>query len=276
MTRNPQTKTALVLGASGKLGRMMCALGSGPDLRLIPVYRRPSPQGLIWSPGQTVPDGLRCDVVLALWGVTGGALLDLNTELAVAAQRLAKQTGADRVLHCSSMAVYEPRSDALSETSRTAPIGDYGAAKLAMERALSKAPAPRPVFLRIGNVAGADSLFAAGRAQGRITLTRYPDGHSPLRSYIAPSDLARVLRHLALANLDDLPNTLNVAAPHPVRMGDLAQAMGWPIDWKDVPDDGRQVIVMQTDRLSRFVPPNGFVAAAQSMAQDVRAGGWHL
>lgn len=254
----------------------MCALGSGPDLRLIPVHRRPSPQGLVWSPGQPVPDGLRCDVVLALWGVTTGAALDLNTELAVAAQRLAKQTGADRVLHCSSMAVYEPGPDALSEISRTAPVSAYGAAKLAMEQALSKAPSPRPIFLRIGNVAGADSLFAAGRRQGRITLTRYPDGQSPLRSYIAPSDLARVLRALTLADLSDIPDVVNLSSPVPVRMGDLAQAMEWPIDWSDVPDDGRQVIVMQTDRLSHLVPAMGFASDARSMAQDVRAGGWHL
>lgn len=278
MTQITQEKTVLVLGASGQLGRMMCALGAGDGLSLIPVYRDLRSGGVLWSPGAPVPQTLRADAVLALWGVTVGAPSDLaqNCELALAAQAIGHEIGADRVLHCSSVAVYRPGPAPLTETCPTAPVNPYGEAKLAMEEALAQAQGVKSTVMRIGNVAGADSLFAAGRRDGTTRVTRYPNGFGPLRSYIAPGDLVRALRCLLTCNPEDLPSVVNLAAPKPVRMEDLAKAMGWHVDWTDVADDGRQDITMQTDRLRTLIDLGPDASDPTHIARDVISGGWHL
>ena len=168
-----------MLGASGQIGRFFCALGgtfAGQSAEIIPVFRntRAFGQGVSWHPGAPVPPGLRADAVVALWGVTRGsdAQLSANSALAEAAIGLARQVGAGRVVHCSSIAVYAPATAPMAEDWPTRPVNAYGLSKLRMEQtALAQSGGgPRSLCLRIGNVAGADSLLAAGRAQGQITL----------------------------------------------------------------------------------------------------------
>lgn len=284
MAGKTQAKRVLVLGASGKLGRMALRLvpgAAGQPFELIPVFRNgPARDGaVIWQPGGKLPVGLRADVVLAMWGVTPGSekSLDDNARLGSAAVRLADVLGSKRVIHCSSQAVYRPVSNALSEEIHPDPQTDYGRAKLQMEQvvaAMSRASGPRSVCLRIGNVAGAESLFAAGRAAGRITLDRFDDGQGPLRSYIAPSDLARVLAALCLAPADSLPDVLNVAAPAPTTMESLARAMGWDVLWRDAPDTAVQRMVLDTARLQAICPLSPHSADVRWIARDVTAGGW--
>ena len=267
-----------MLGASGQIGRIFCALGgtfAGQSAEIIPVFRntRAFGQGVSWHPGAPVPPGLRADAVVALWGVTRGsdAQLSANSALAEAAIGLARQVGAGRVVHCSSIAVYAPATAPMAEDWPTRPVNAYGLSKLRMEQtALAQSGGgPRSLCLRIGNVAGADSLFAAGRAQGRITLDRFADGAGPERSYIAPRDMARVLAHVALAPLDSLPDVLNVAAPGAVAMQALAGAMGWPVSWRQAPPDARRSVVMDCSRLAALCPMPSDAATAEYLARDV-------
>jgi NAD dependent epimerase/dehydratase family enzyme len=79
--------------------------------------------------------------------------------------------------------------------------------------------------LRIGNVAGADALLT--NMARPLVIDQFADGRGPLRSYIGAQSLARVLQ--TLAGRDGLPEVINVAAPMPVEMADLAQTAG--LDW---------------------------------------------
>tara|TARA_R110000868_G_scaffold400956_4_gene676045 strand:+ start:67007 stop:67843 length:837 start_codon:yes stop_codon:yes gene_type:complete len=204
--------------------------------------RRPQsgPDDLCWSPGDPPPAGLHPHTIVALWGVTAGdgAALAQNTSLALAALDLAHRTGARRVLHLSSAAVYGAPPAPVSETSVPLPSTAYGAAKLAMEHAIADWHAqtrtgPRSTVLRLGNVAGADALFA--NLSGPLTLDRFAGGQGPSRSYIAPCDLARVIARLASGPLAQMPALLNVAGPFPVAMSDIARAAGVAMFWRDAP-----------------------------------------
>lgn len=250
-------KRVLLLGASGKLGRMLCAVWSNRTdhpFEIIPVFRGQleTDGGVCWAPGQSCDALPSVDVVAAFWGVTRGDRADLarNTSLAQAAERLARELGVGCVLHCSSAAVYAPGAD-LSERAETRPPGAYGQAKLEMEAALAAmGQGPRRVILRIGSVAGAESLFGNMRPGQSITLDRFADGQGPFRSYIAPQDLARVVEAAALSG----EGVFNVASPGPVRMQDIAEAAGCPVIWKPAPDTALQHVTLNTTRLQAICP----------------------
>ncbi len=269
----------LLLGASGRVGRLIQAAAQARPgaAQIVPVVRQgavPS-GGVLWQPGQPVPRGLRADAIWALWGVVpGGGDLTENRDLALAAQMLAREVGADRVLHCSSVAVYRPAAHPLSEATDTPDPGTpYGAAKLEMERALAaqSGEGPRAVCLRIGNVAGADSLFRAGRAAGQITLDRFADGSGPRRGYIAPGDMLQVLRGLTDCPVDAVSPVLNVAAPGAVAMEALAGAMGWPVAWRAAPPQAVPLVMQDVRLLQSLVPLAPHCADPAHMARDVRA-----
>lgn len=249
-------KRILVLGSTGRVGRLLqlvWAQNPPKDVELLLQSRDGS--GICWQPGQEVPFGA-VDAVISLWGVTHGADLERNTELALAAQAVGAQCGAARVLHCSSVAVYAPKDGALQENDPTVPTNPYGQAKLAMEQALTQADGPQAVCLRIGSVAGAESLAANMRkgwdgAAETLTLDRFPDGKGPARSYIAPSDLARAL--MVLATASTLPSRINVGATEPVFMEDLLNAAQHPMQWRKAPEQARQYAVMDCTRLAELV-----------------------
>ncbi|MGY9045966.1 MAG: NAD-dependent epimerase/dehydratase family protein [Rhodobacterales bacterium] len=269
----------LVLGASGKVGRLVRAVweAAGEGLTVVPVVRRDS--GLegqvIWSPGAPL-DGLpHVDVVLALWGVCPGPGGDLaaNSALALSAAEIARATGADRVLHCSSAAVYAPGPEPLSEDMTPRPPSAYGVAKLEMELALADDMArhpqgPRAVWLRIGNVAGADSLFGAMMRSGDVHLDRFDDGAGPERSYIAPSDLAHVLARLATVPTSDLPARLNLAAPLPTAMEAIARAAGRRVIWCHAPAGAVRRVALDTTRLTTLCPLQPETARPEHLVSD--------
>ncbi len=215
----------LILGANGKLGRMVTrALQAGvcPNVEAIGVARDHSAD-LHWAPGQGAQDLPAVDTIAALWGVIPGegADLALNTKLAQQAQALGKALGARRVLHCSSIAVYGPTGSPFAETADLLGTSPYARAKIEMEQAL--AGQPGQVVLRIGSVVGAESL-GASIARGKVTLDRFTDGSTPKRSYIAPGDVARAIATLALHA--DPPPVLNLGAPRPTEMDSLVRAAG--------------------------------------------------
>lgn len=248
----------LLTGANGRLGRLLRGVWPhhiGPG----PVWvSRHAPADLCWSPDAPLPDCPRCDAVIALWGVTAGDAGSLAQNVALVAHgvRLAHACGADRVLHLSTAAIYGPGRD-MREARTPAPVNAYGASKLEMEQAIAALPSDglRHVILRLANVVGADSLAPALANPARgVTLDCFGDDTGPLRSYIAPGDLGRVLAGLVLMKPDDLPDILNIAAPAPVAMADLARAAGCRITWHRAPPEAQAEVSLNTERLAGLLP----------------------
>ncbi|CUH64824.1 NAD dependent epimerase/dehydratase family protein [Thalassovita gelatinovora] len=263
-----RTKTLLVLGASGKVGRLLHAIWSAhppSGLRVLYQFRNATSDDadcVQFSLGDPVGRIGPVDAVLSLWGVTSGDnnTLAMNSELANEAMRIARATGADRVLHSSSIAVYAPSDRPLNETDPVAAPNAYGVAKSAMENAVRSVTGPRSCALRIGSVAGAESLatsvdaYLAASAKAPLSLHRFRSGHGPARSYIAPSDLAQVVEALTLCPIGDLPGILNVGSAKPVTMDALLTAADIPFDWQPAPIGAREYAVLNTDRLHDLVP----------------------
>lgn len=267
-------KSLLVTGASGRIAGLLRAAWhdlAGP--RIVWLSRRP-PADILWTPGTEMPPLPECDTVVALWGSVTGTPEDLasNTALVRHSAALAKSCGARRVLHFSSAAVYGP-GISLHETDEPRPTTPYGQSKLAMEAAVRALPASdtRHCCLRLANVVGADSLAPALRPQDTpVRLDRFADGAGPLRSYIAPGDLARVLLALAALPPEQLPHTLNVTAPTPVTMESLVRAAGRPLTWQDAPEHAVQIVTLDGTRLAGLLPILYLTHRAQNMIDD-----WH-
>ncbi|MHA6346797.1 NAD-dependent epimerase/dehydratase family protein [Roseivivax sp. CAU 1761] len=270
MPQTAGTGTILLLGAGGRVGRLLRAAWPGPAA---PVWvSRTAPGALRWQPGDPVSALPRVRTVAALWGavpVPGADLAD-NARLARAAMALGAELGARLVIHCSSAAVYRPGPAALRETDAADPPSAYGAAKLDMERAIAEERArrpagPRAVALRIGNVAGAESLAATLYEGGPVTLDRFASGAGPVRSYIAPADLARVLLALDAAEPERVPALLNVAAPRPTAMAALAAAAGREIRWRPAPPGAAERVQLDTARLAALCPLPADAAAPEHL-----------
>lgn len=250
------------LGMSGRVGRLIRPFL--PDEAVLAGRRGP---GLIWdledgpaallghAARQGAPSAL---VVLA--GVTPATGPDMtaNAALARAAMAAAQAAGVGRVLLASSAAVYgrAPQSDPERphhEADPLAPASAYGAAKRAMEAAaLPFRDAGLEVCaLRIGNVAGADALLL--NAPGPVRLDRFADGGGPVRSYIGPETLARVLITLCDPGLT-LPPALNLAAPRPVTMRALAEAAGFRWSWAPAPETAVQWQILDCRALAALAP----------------------
>lgn len=211
----------------------------------------------------------KADAVLALWGVVPGKgdLVD-NITLAHRAVEIAQDSGAARVLHCSSSAVYGPAREA-TESGALAPVNTYGMAKIEMEQSLflgdsGQSPEPRSAVLRLANVVGADSLFGAIQSGQPVTLDAFEIGQSPIRSYATPTVIWHAVAGLLTANA--LPDIVNVAASNPVAMHELLEAAECPFVWRPAPETAVAEVSMSMARLRRLtgqtlvVPPQEMIA----------------
>lgn len=266
-----QRSRIAVLGANGRVGRMIMSCGHNHDL--IPVIRpdKAGPRDTSWAPGMPLPKNLQCDAVVAAWGVTHGSERDLDTNVSLAnqAQKFANAVGAERVVHCSSAGVYGPVQP-WTESAKINPTSGYGLAKLRMEQAIRRTPiGPKAVILRIGNVAGADSLFKAGLRSGHVTLDRFPDGRGPIRSYIGPQTLTQVMLWAAVS--PDTPPLLNVASSSKVGMEDVARAMGWHVSWRPAADTAQQLCILEIDLLQKYLHLDAETAQPSKIAEEVNS-----
>lgn len=262
----------LLVGGGGRVGRLVRWHWPADRAGLILSWRRgPPPPGdpVHWAPlagpgallAHLDRTGTLPRAMIVLAGVTPGAAGGMADNAAIAAACLAAAAaaGIGRVLLSSSSAVYgvDPEGRPFAEDDAPQPLSDYGRAKLAMEAAAApwRQAGLAVTALRIGNVAGADALLAgrAGPVQGPLEIDAFADGQGPLRSYIGPGDMARVLAGLAL-HAGPLPAVLNLAALRPVRMMALATAAGLP--WRPVPapPTARQVITLDCGRLAGLCP----------------------
>ncbi len=275
----------LVMGASGRLGAMLRRhWRSFPALAPIWQFRDGAggADALAWSPLQgPVPSRLggKVDVVLCLSGAVPGpgARLDLNTDLALAACKAARDLGARHVFVASSAAVYGLGDTPHCEAEIATPLSEYGLAKLAMERAALAQGAGRVTCLRIGNVAGADALLGQAAARGPenpVLIDRFPGGHGPLRSYIGPQGLARwlgVLCDLAATRADKgapMPEVLNLAAPGVVDMAELVGATGQPWAWRVAPAGAIARVELDIRRLAALCPPGPLACSAAELVRE--------
>ena len=274
MTQFPQAADILLTGAGGRLGRLLRRAvardGAGP-LRLAFQSRRPG-TGLAWAPGDPLSALPRCETVVALWGRTGGdaAALAENGALVAFSHAVALACGARRLFHLSSAAVYGP-GRRMDEATQPQPAAEYGRSKLALEAEVAGLPRTDRIAhccLRLANVVGADSLAPGLRGAGPVAMDRFEDGGGPIRSYIAPGDLLRVLLGLADLPPERLPGTLNVAATAPVRMEDLVAARGLDLDWRPAPPTATHEVSLDTARLSKILPGAIRHETAEGMVAD--------
>lgn len=274
MPTNELLQTVLVTGAGGRLGKLLRRANAGAEdgsARFVFQSRRPGAD-LLWQPGEPFDAWPQSDTLVALWGRTSGTETELaeNTELAEMTDTAARACGAKRIFHMSTAAVYgEGRG--LCETDPAVPAGSYGAAKLAMERKVAGFPRRRGVrhcCLRLANVIGADSLAPALIADQPVVLDRFADGGGPQRSFIAISDVLRVLSALARIPADTLPDVLNVCAPLPVTMEDVARAAGKSIVWRPAPGTAIQAVTLNQDRLAGLLPGIRFLNRPDEMISD--------
>ena len=252
----------LIMGASGRLGRALARVW--PAEAPPPVWQTRDGAGgtLAWDILAAPPPPMPAvGGVIVLAGVTRGdaAALAANTPLAQAGADLGRRLGVP-VLVASSQAVYGAPDGPAREGDPCAPVTAYGAAKLAMERAVA---APHVTALRIGNVAGCDAIFAA-MARGGVTLDRFADGRGPRRAMLGPADLARALTALLAA--PRRPPVVNLARPGLIAMEDLLRAAGLPVDWRPAPAGALAELALDVTLL-QGICPLPVVDAAAMLAQ---------
>lgn len=269
----------LVLGATGRLGRML-QWGWRDDPRLTPVWhgRRVQKAGdfkqfdMLGQGGDMQRAAQESDVILCLAGITpvSGDDMSLNTDLALAARRVAS---GRPLLVASSAAVYGRAGGLCRETDTVRPSAPYGAAKLAMERAVLAGAEPPVTCLRIGNVAGADQILGQVPAAAPLTLDRFADGSTPRRSYVGPETLSAMLARLCViaGSGTALPAVLNLTSPGAVEMGALLDAASQ--DWaaRPAPSQAIREVMLDTATLGGFITLDPDAGRADRLVAEWRA-----
>jgi len=240
----------LITGANGRVGRLL-----QPALGNRAVWSRRGPGAdLDWDPlagpGPLIAfcrtGGPPAALLQLARGLPGDPARD-DAAIGRATLAAAQAAGIARVLLASSSAVYGlSRPEPWAETDPVAPQSPYAHSKLAMEQACA---GPGVTLLRIGNVAGADALLT--NPARPLLLDRFADGTGPIRTYIGPLTLARVL--LALAQAPALPPVLNIATPRPLDMADLAAAAGLPVLRQPAPPGALARLTLATGHLESLV-----------------------
>ena len=287
ITPPPQgVETPLVLGATGRIGagfQRLAAAGlwpGPPPLWQVRDRASATASQVVWDILASDPPAFGpVSGIIALAGVVRGDL-GLNTALALAAVELARKIGRP-VLLTSSAAVYGRISEPADEDATCAPISPYGHAKLAMEQAVARRlremgpDAPPCCILRIGNVAGVDSLLEAA-ARGPVSLDQFSDGHGPVRSYIGMQTLAQIMLQLIglAAGGAILPPVLNIAAPQPVHLADLLRATRANWSWRAAPAEALPQVVLDTRRLAALVLPDPLSPDPAELVRQARLAGW--
>lgn len=256
----------LMVGASGRVGRLVrAAWMRDPAVapRLVPQLRRPGGgRALCWAPLEGPEmfeqfvnmDGSPAAMIMLAGVIPGrGRDFSVNVALARACLEAARRAGCPRVLLASSAAVYGAAEGPVPEEARCAPTAGYGRSKLAMEAACApyRAAGMDVCCLRIGNVVGADALLRRAVPGRVIRIDRFADGGGPERSYIGPESLARILSVLA-GWPAPLPAVMNVAAPVPGAMVDLARAAGLGWQWHAASGGALRRVTLDCTRLDRF------------------------
>lgn len=279
----------LVLGGSGRLGRMMQLLRPTDGVDWHFQSRRPAPwANLIWD-GTPSDHALakylerhRPRAVLNLIGLTAApdaaAFRQVNVDIPAHLLALAQRYNVPHLALVSSAAVYGTQPDRIdtSETAPLHPVSSYGRSKALMERMAQthRNAGPDISILRIGNVAGADTLLSLAE-QGSLALDLLADDTTPVRSYIGPRDLAKTLSILMNTPARKGAHVLNIAHPQPVTIGDLLSAYRTKTNaalmWakRRAPASTIPKVVLNTKALERLIPSNRYARPAVAFANQV-------
>jgi NDP-hexose 4-ketoreductase len=263
--RHAQDVPLVVTGADGRVGRLLQAAFAGqPPKGVVPIWcARKSGywQDLLAGPLDPVPTGA---VVLHLAADISDApdASARSAAMAGAVATAARQGRAQHILFASTAAVYTPADRDLDEAAACHPTTAYGHAKLVAETACRMAAGPvRMTSLRIGNVLGAGALIGtAGSGDGQIMLDPVPGRPGgPMRSWIAPGELARLLCQLAKTTGwgGHLPDVLNLASPGAWSMGNLLDAAGFPWVYGPSREHVLPRLSLDTSRLATCCPGMG-------------------
>lgn len=264
MAELPKKGCALITGAGGRLGKLLRAARSDtPDLVHDFVFQSRNPGAdLQWSPGQDTAILPKCKAVIALWGATSGTedALKLNADLVTETVRVAREVGAQHVIHMSSAAVYGP-GQTMAEDHPTSHCNAYGKSKLAMEDAVAQHRAEgdlHHICLRLANVVGADSLAPALRNTSPAMMDNFspnPDTpQGPVRSYIGAGDLIRVLDGLLTLSGTEWPDHINIASSTTFAMDDLMRAANKDVIWQPAPPSATAEVTLDVSRLQALLP----------------------
>lgn len=261
----------LILGATGRLGQMLQWAWQGQsDLQPLwqtrSVPRGPQATSRRWvvgdplTPQSDIKQACQAaDVVINLLGVTPGPDRDmgLNVDLAAAPFEMGVKAP---VMLASSAAVYGAQKGLCREEGSTNPLHPYGQAKLTMEQEFSGCA----LMGRIGNIAGADQLLGGLEPDRTPVLHQFPDGSTPVRSYISPRGFGDVIARLC-HKAEAWPDIMNISAPLPVAMGDLLQAAGQKWTPAPAPDTLPKTVAFDTTRLAKLVD----IQAIATTAPDI-------
>jgi len=277
----------VVLGATGRLGKMLCFGLIMDHLRVHCLQSRRAGPGLTQADPLTDTDSLvlaarGARVMIDLTGIVPtpdqpASVLDRNTDLACAALEIAGRAGLVHVFLPSSGAIYGRQPGPSAEDTPPSPVNAYGTAKWDMEQAVDRwchahPDGPGVTLLRIGNVAGADQLMSTATRGNVPQLCRFADGTSPRRSYIGPQAFARCLLALTRAAMSThCPRRLNIAAPGAVGMDALLDAAQIPWIPRPATPDDLPVLTMNTALLQRLAPVSPGDSGATRIIADWQA-----
>ena len=243
--------TIAVSGASGLIGRQVCALLGGGGHTVLKLVRR-APQAadeIFWDPDAGLLDSAalaQCQAVVHLAGhPIGGRFTDANKEaihqsrirgtglLARALAELASD-GVQRTLVSGSAVGYYGAHPQAGAGAAQHPLveGDQAGtdflATVCRDWEAACDPAAQ-AGVRVVNVRTGLVLSAAGGVLQRL-LPLYlagaggPLGQEQFQSWVGIDDIAGIFAHAALT--DSVAGALNGVAPHPVTAGDFARVLG--------------------------------------------------
>ncbi|MDO5753641.1 TIGR01777 family oxidoreductase [Arthrobacter sp.] len=242
--------TIAVSGASGLIGRQVCALLGGGGHKVLKLVRR-VPQAadeIFWDPDAGLVDSAalaQCNAVVHLAGhPIGGRFTDANKEAIrqsrILGTRLLAQTlaelasdGVQRTMVSGSAVGYygaEPHDSAAGPRPlvESDPPGTDFLATVCQDWEAACAPAVQ-AGVRVVNVRTGLVLSAGGGVLQRL-LPLYlagaggPLGEKQWQSWVGIDDIAGIFVHAALT--DSAAGALNGVAPHPVTAGEFARVLG--------------------------------------------------
>jgi len=276
----PEPAQLLITGANGRVGQLLIGAFDQMTEQVVFAHRSASrltarhaeirwapmdgPEPLVkWVSTNGVPQAM---LVLAGSTPSTGENMTINIALAEASLSAARLAGIGRIFLASSSGVYGYGSDtAWAEVDPVDPPSPYGKAKREMELACTGTDV---CALRIGNVAGADALLT--NLSRPLRLDQFKTGAGPMRSYIGPKTLARVV--LALArHSGPLPPILNVGTPTPVDMTDLAAAAELPVVRQPAPETAIERLTLDTTLLEKHVEFGDRDSNAATMVAEWRS-----
>lgn len=254
---------AVVVGASGMIGRALTTALVRDGLRTIGTARRVRPDEALVTFDVTstrleeaVPDLGATDIVFHLAAIVGPdrVLADpalaraVNVDGALSVMRSAAKTDA-RIVYLSTESVFDGRDrHGYDETARRCPLTLYGRTKSDAEDGIGTTGANGRI-VRVGWVVPPDanapcpvaSLYRAMDAPGGAMVAT-----DNLLSLTALADLAENLARLCCSDFDSLPPVLHLSATPPVERSGIADliaahsrtggAMRYrPVDFNDLP-----------------------------------------